>query len=93
MNTITKRRSPSPPTPTESNKQNLAELQLIASEIGATRTEVIRGAIRVMVYYVDPDKDDPEYNIFYDEVDIELGDQPHKILIAVFPEDAPCPQS
>lgn len=86
MNTTTKRRPPSPPTPAEANKQNLAELQDIAREIGASRVEMIRGAIKVMVYYVDPGKDDPELAIFFDELEIDLGDRPHQILIATFPE-------
>ena len=68
--------------------QSLTGLIDMAREIGATRTELIRGAIRVMIYYVDPDEDDPEMTIFFDELEIDLGDQPHQILIATFPETA-----
>jgi hypothetical protein len=72
-------------TPHQANEQNLKELKLIAKEIGASRIEVLTGAIKLLVYYVDPLKDEPESEIFFDQLEIDLEDRPHKIVVMTFP--------
>lgn len=75
-------------TPTQANEQNLKELKIIAKEIGASRVEVLNSTIKLLVYYVDPTKDDPESEIFFDQLEIDLDDQPHKIVVMTFPMEA-----
>jgi hypothetical protein len=66
--------------------EHLAELEDIAREVGATATKVVRSRIKVMLYYADPDKDDPEKAIFLDEWEHEL-EKDSRVFIAVFPEE------
>lgn len=75
------------PTPREADAQNLTELEAIAREIGAKRVDVFASTAKMMIYYVDPHKDDPESYIFFDELEIDLEDKNHKIMVITFPED------
>jgi hypothetical protein len=75
------------PTPDQILTEHLAELEDIAKEVGATVTKVVRSRIKVMLYYADPDKDDPDKDIFLDEWEHEL-EKDSRIFIAIFPEMA-----
>jgi hypothetical protein len=66
--------------------EHLAELEDIAKEVGATVTKVVRSRIKVMLYYADPDKDDPEMDIFLDEWEHEL-EKDSRIFVAIFPDE------
>jgi hypothetical protein len=65
---------------------HLAELEDIAKEVGAIATKVVRSRIKVMLYYADPDKDDPDQEIFLDEWEHELQ-KDSRIFVAIFPEE------